>query len=81
MRNRSMFFTVLVLVNVVAWYMLGFSQRNSMAQQSVRAPFANSVEQRGEMIEQLRAIHAELREQNELLRSGQLEVIAKPPSD
>jgi len=76
-----MFFTVLVLVNVVAWYMLGFSQTNSVAQQGGRAPFANSVEQRAEMIEQLRAIHAELREQNELLRSGQLEVIAKPPSD
>ena len=81
MTKRSMFFTVLVLANVVAWYMLGFSQTNSMAQQGVREPFANSVQQRGEMIEQLRAIHAELTEQNELLRSGQLEVIAKPPSD
>lgn len=81
MTKRSIFFTALILGNAVAWYMLGFSETNSMAQQGVREPFANSVEQRGEMIEQLRAIQAELSEQNELLRSGQIEVIAKQPSD
>jgi hypothetical protein len=40
-----------------------------------RAPFANSVAQRAEMISLLKEINAQLKQQNELLSSGKLTVV------
>ncbi|NQT38750.1 MAG: hypothetical protein HQ581_14745 [Planctomycetes bacterium] len=57
--------------------------RTSAAPPSVpKQPFANSVEQRFEMIKLLREINSELKEQNELLRSGKLKVtVVDPPEE
>jgi cell division protein FtsB len=65
--------TVLVVANVLAWCMLCFHQQGTAA--PAAAPFANAVEQRIEMIEQLKQTNALLKEQNTLLRSGTLKVI------
>ena len=79
--KKTMFgMVILTAANVFLACMLGFQQTTSQAQQSGRQPFANSVEQRGEMIEQLKSLNAALREQNELLRSGQLKVVIDDPS-
>jgi len=48
--------------------MLGFNGGTSAAQSKTPLPFASAVDQRIEMIDQLRAIRELLKEQNELLR-------------
>lgn len=71
--------TALVAANVLGWCMLSFHQPTSAAPAKEGAPFANSVEQRFEMIAQLREINAQLKEQNALLRSGALRVTLQQP--
>ena len=66
--------TVLVGANVLFYCMLSFYQASD-AQSPPSQPFANAVEQRIEMIGQLREINAELKAQNALLRSGTLKVV------
>jgi hypothetical protein len=69
---------LLVGLNLFCWYMLGLQQRASVAQQSPtngELPFANSVVQRFETIDQLKQINLQLKEQNALLRSGTLRVL------
>ena len=74
--KKTMFGMVtLTAVNVFLVCMLGFQQTTSQAQQSGRQPFANSVGQRQEMIEQLKETNRLLKEQNALLKSGSLRVI------
>lgn len=67
--------TLLVVANVVTLCVLGFFQTTN-AQPRDNQPFANAVEQRQEMIAQLREIAALLKEQNALLKSGKLQVVA-----
>ncbi|MBX7167609.1 MAG: hypothetical protein K1X74_14865 [Pirellulales bacterium] len=67
----------LVVTHVVSLCMLGFYQ-SAAAQKPTPEPFANAVEQRFEMITQLKEINAQLREQNALLRSGKLQVVVAP---
>ena len=55
--------------------MLSFFETSNAAPKAPQMPFANSVEQRGEMVRQLREINALLKEQNALLRSGKLKVV------
>jgi hypothetical protein len=76
MNNRRIRWTILIAFNVLCWYMLGFHQPTSVAQQSTNGelPFANSVQQRFDIIDQLKEINAQLKEQNALLRSGNLKV-------
>jgi hypothetical protein len=70
----------LVTANALCWCMLCFHQPSSAAPAGSSAPakesgpFANAVEQRFEMIAQLREINAQLKEQNALLRT----MAAKP---
>ncbi len=75
--NRGNFirFSTLLVVNVVSLCVLSFYQTGTAAPQPGNQPFANAVEQRFEMITQLREISALLKEQNALLRSGRLQVV------
>ena len=68
---------VLVVANVLFCCMLSFYQTSDAAPQGAGEPFANSVEQRGEMINHLKAIQRLLEDQNALLRSGNLKVVIR----
>ena len=76
MFNPRMRWFMLITANVLFCCMLGFHQNSSAAPGAGRQPFSNSVEQRGEMIRQLERLNAQLQAQNQLLRSGKLQVIA-----
>lgn len=66
---------LLGVVNVLFWCVLSFYQTGTAAPQDDNLPFANSVQQRIDMVTQLKEINAELKAQNALLRSGTLKVI------
>ena len=75
---------LLLAVNIAGWAVLGFHRtREASAQAPLaptsppRQPFANSVEQRIETVKHLQEIANLLREQNELLRSGDLRVVVR----
>jgi hypothetical protein len=55
---------------VVVMCMLGFYSTSGAAPQGGQPPFANSVEQRDQMIRELRDIKELLKEQNTLLRES-----------
>ena len=72
----------LLAANVAMWGMLGFYQNSSAAPRTNQQPFANSVTQRAEMIAELKAITAELKnvrtqlkQQDALLQSGKVKVV------
>lgn len=69
MKIASSRWTWLVIMNVVAWGLLGFYQ-HSLAQQprGPVLPFANSVEQRGDIVKEAREIKDLLKETNAMLR-------------
>ena len=58
--------------------MLSFYQTRAAPPRKNRQPFANAVEQRFEIIRQLKQTNALLKEQNALLRGGKPPVAAKP---
>jgi hypothetical protein len=60
----------LVIANAALWGVLGFYRTLGAAPQAGQPPFANPVEQRAEMVRELREIKDLLKEQNALLRSG-----------
>ena len=68
----------LVAANALALCVLGLYRTTSAEPRETNLPFANAVEQRAEMIEQLREIGALLKEQNALLSSGKLKVVVDP---
>ena len=72
---------LLIIANVVTLCVLGFYQGNAAAQRPAGAEnmFGNSVEQRIEMVTQLKEIKDLLKEQNAFLRSGKLQVIVTLP--
>jgi hypothetical protein len=53
----------------------GLLQSSWAAPKGPQMPFANSVEQRGDFIRELKEMNALLREQNALLKSGKLRVV------
>jgi hypothetical protein len=70
---RLVFFsrgTWLVVAGLLAGSMLGFYGTLGAAPQAGQPPFANPVDQRAEMIRELREIKELLKEQNALLRGG-----------
>lgn len=67
MKSNKLRWAVILGVNVMLWCVLSF-YRSSDAVQRGQQPFSNSVEQRNEMIRELREIKVLLREQNTLLR-------------
>jgi type II secretory pathway component PulM len=68
-------FGIILAINVVGLCVLGFYRPTSAQTPQEQQPFANSVEQRAEIIAQLKDVVAELKEQNALLRSGNLKVV------
>jgi hypothetical protein len=80
-RRFSRRFVALLVVNVLGWCMLTLHQTGAAPNPPGTAtpPFANSVEQRFETIDQLKQINAQLKEQNAFLRSGALRVIVELP--
>jgi hypothetical protein len=69
-RSPSLRWTLLLAANLAAVGVLGFYSTSGAAPQSGQPPFANSLEQRAEMVQELREIKELLKEQNELLRGG-----------
>jgi hypothetical protein len=81
MTGRSVY-AVLIVGAVILCGVLSLYQATDAAPKAPDAPFANAVEQRMEMINELKEIRALLKEQNalikeqnELLRSGTLKVV------
>jgi hypothetical protein len=62
--------TWLVIANLVVASVLGFYSTLGAAPQAGQPPFANPVEQRSDMVRELREIKELLKEQNALLRGG-----------
>jgi len=72
---------LLIVANVLFCCVLSFYQASDAAPPKPREPFANAVEQRMEMIGELKAIRGLLKEQNALLRSGSLKVVVSDSDD
>ena len=69
----------LVAANVLGWCVLSLYQAATAQTGKPSAlPFANSVQQRFELIDEIRRTNEVLSEQNALLRSGKLRVIVEP---
>ena len=77
LHNSRMRWVLLIALNLLCWYMLGFQQPALVAQQGSNGelPFANAVSQRFEIIDQLKQTNALLKEQTALLRSGTVRVM------
>lgn len=73
-RRRTPWLVVFVAIALTAG-VLGLYRTGSAAPKEEREPFANAVAQRNEMIAILKEIHAQLKEQNQLLSSGKLTVV------
>jgi hypothetical protein len=71
LRNRSTGPVAIVCATAVVLSVLGFYSTTGAAPQGGQPPFANSVEQRLEIVTELRAIKELLKEQNDLLRAAQ----------
>lgn len=69
MRRNLLSWTVLVVANVVVWCVLSLYRPTSAAPQGGRQPFSNAVEQRHDIVRELRKIGTLLEEQNRLLRT------------
>lgn len=66
---------LVVAANALMWCVLSFQGDTAAAPRGGQPPFANAVEQRGEMVRRLTEISSLLKEQNALLRSGKVKVI------
>ena len=79
MRRRTAW-TILIAANVLFYCMLSFYQTTDAAgPRKNPPPFASSIDQRMEMVGELREIKNLLKEQNALLRSGKLQVVVGKP--
>jgi hypothetical protein len=79
MKSRTRW-TLLAAAAVVFACVLSFYRTGSAQQRPTgEPPFANAVEQRAETVKELREIKELLREQNALLRSGNVRVIVTLP--
>lgn len=61
---------IVVMLNVAAWGVLGAYQYSVAQSRGPQLPFANSNEQRSDILTELREIKDLIREQNTLLREG-----------
>lgn len=79
--TRRTSWVVFLLAIVATLCVLGFYQGNAAAQRPAEKEnlFGNAIEQRGEVIAQLKEIKELLKEQNNLLRSGKIQVIVTLP--
>ena len=79
MMKRHYGWMLLVAANALVLCVLSFFQRGDAAPPTGNAPFANSIEQRLEIVAQLKDVNAELKELNSFLRSGNLKVTIMLP--
>jgi len=78
--TRRTGWTLLLVANVLVYFVLGFYQATDASPPRGGAPpFANSVQQRMEMVGLLQEIKDLLKEQNALLQSGNLRVVLREP--
>jgi hypothetical protein len=70
---------LLITANVLIWGVLSFYETRAAPPSNPKLPFANSIEQRGDIVRELRVVSDLLREQNALLRSGKLKVVVESP--
>jgi hypothetical protein len=73
--RRPVAWTLLIVANVLCYCVLSLYQPGIAAQPSDPARIANPIEQRADMLDELKQIRELLKEQNELLRSGKLRVV------
>jgi len=73
--TRRAGWVLLIGANVLFCCVLSFYQATAADPAKAKQPFANAVQQRIEMINELREIKGLLKEQNALLRSGSLTVV------
>jgi len=66
--------------NALFCCVLSFYQMSDAAPPASGQPFANSIEQRNDMVAQLKDVNTQLRELNALLRSGNLQVVVRDPA-
>jgi hypothetical protein len=78
-RSLVLRWSLLLAANVAVLCMLGFYSTGGAAPQAGQPPFANSVEQRAEMVQELREIKELLKEQNALLRGGATKIDGREP--
>ena len=78
MRRRTGW-ALLIAANALCYCVLSFYRTTDAAPAKGNPPFANPVEQRIETVNLLREIKQLLKEQNNLLRSGNLKVIVSQP--
>ena len=71
--------TLLIAANLLFLCVLSFYRTTDAAPPKAKQPFANAVEQRMEMIKEMREIKGLLKEQNALLRSGTVRVVVIDP--
>ena len=69
-RSLVLRWSLLAAANAAVLCMLGLYSTGGAAPQAGQPPFANSVEQRAEIVQELREIKELLKEQNTLLRGG-----------
>jgi hypothetical protein len=72
---RKSGFMLLLIANVLCYCVLSFYQTGAAQSGAPRPTLADPAEQRREMISNLEEIKSLLKEQNGLLRSGQVKVI------
>ena len=71
MKRIPLRWALLVAGNVAAWCVLSFFQTTTAAPPPAeRYQFGNAIEQRQEIINQLKELNASVKEQNALLRGG-----------
>jgi hypothetical protein len=80
MTNRFSAWSALVFSGGVVLCVLGFYSIGGAAPQGGQPPFANSVDQRNEMVRELREIKELLKEQNALLRASAKTNASERPS-
>jgi hypothetical protein len=72
--SRRSGWALLLAGNALCYCVLSFYQTSTAAPPGGNLPFANSVEQRYEMLDELKEIRSLLKEQNALLQSGKVKV-------
>lgn len=78
--SRRIHSVLLLTAGIALGCVLSLCQSTASAQRTGgEPPFANSVEQRQDMVAQLRDIKELLKEQNALLKSGKLQVVVTLP--
>jgi hypothetical protein len=77
MKTTTSRWTTIVVLNVLAWSLFGGFRMCTAQSKGGQLPFSNSVEQRSEILTELREIKDLIREQNTILRDSGAKNAAK----